>query len=140
VPPQLAIDQVPTVLRLHSGTVLQRIVGALPTAFYERALTDCPVVPKPAGTAPAARRAPQVTVYTTSTCPWCTHVKSHLRKAAVDFREVNVERDEAAARRMMAKSGQMGVPQVEIDGTMVVGFDQKRIDALLGLAGRAGQD
>ncbi len=49
------------------------------------------------------------------------------------FREVDVSRDAAAARDMVRRTGQMGVPVIEIDGRPVVGFDRRRIDSLLGL-------
>ncbi len=83
---------------------------------------------------PATEGRPhRVIVFTTPTCPWCTRAKSYLRSRGVKFREVDVARDQAAARDLMRRTGQMGVPVVEIDGKPVVGFDQARIDSLLGL-------
>jgi glutaredoxin-like YruB-family protein len=76
-------------------------------------------------------------VYTTDVCPWCTRVKSYLRQNDVQFREINVQHDASAARRMVERSGQQGVPQVDIDGRVVVGFDKGKIDALLGLSARS---
>ncbi len=78
-------------------------------------------------------RRHRVLVFTTPTCPWCTRAKSYLRSRGVRFREVDVARDPAAARDLMRRTGQMGVPVVEIDGKPVVGFDQAKIDRLLGL-------
>jgi glutaredoxin-like YruB-family protein len=74
-----------------------------------------------------------VIVYTTDVCPWCTRVKAYLRQNAIPFREINVQRDQSAARRMVERSGQQGVPQLDIDGRVVVGFDKTRIDSLLGI-------
>jgi len=76
-------------------------------------------------------------VFVTDTCPWCTKVKSYLRQNDVRYDEINVQRDESAMRKMVARSGQQGVPQIDIDGSFVVGFDKPRIDALLGLGRRA---
>lgn len=76
----------------------------------------------------------RVLVFTTPTCPWCTRAKGYLRTRGVPFREIDVTRDAAAARDLVRRTGQMGVPVIEIDGRPIVGFDQRRIDALLGLA------
>ncbi len=83
---------------------------------------------------PATEGRPhRVIVFTTPTCPWCTRAKSYLRSRGVKFREVDVARDQAAARDLVRRTGQMGVPVVEIDGRPIVGFDQGKIDSLLGL-------
>ena len=75
-----------------------------------------------------------VTVYTTPTCSWCSAVKEHLTTHGIAFEEVDVAADMNRAREMVEKSGQYGVPVVDIDGEMVIGFDRARIDALLGLS------
>ena len=77
------------------------------------------------------RKQKQVTVYTTPTCSWCTTLKTYLDQKQVRYREVNVASDGAAAESMVRKSGQQGVPQTEINGQMVVGFDKNRINQLL---------
>jgi len=73
-----------------------------------------------------------VTVYTTPTCSWCGAVKEHLRSHGIPFEEVDVAADMERAREMVEKSGQYGVPVIDIDGNIVVGFDRGRIDELLG--------
>jgi glutaredoxin 3 len=75
-----------------------------------------------------------VTVYTTPTCSWCHAVKQHLNAHSVSFEEVDVAADMVRAREMVQKSGQYGVPVVDIDGEIVVGFDRGRINTLLGIA------
>jgi glutaredoxin 3 len=75
----------------------------------------------------------RVIVFSTPTCPYCTAAKSYLRSKGVPFRDVDVSRDAAAARDMVRRTGQMGVPVVEIDGRPIVGFDRNRIDSALGL-------
>lgn len=74
-----------------------------------------------------------IRVYTTNTCPWCTKVKNYLSSNNISYEEVNVGLNRAAAMEMVNKSGQMGVPVLDIDGKIVVGFDKNRIDNLLGL-------
>lgn len=85
---------------------------------------------------PPAGRPHRVLVFTTPTCPWCTRVKSYLAQRRVPYREVDVSRDAAAAADLVRRTGQMGVPVVEIDGRPVVGFDKPKIDRLLGLSAR----
>lgn len=85
---------------------------------------------------PTGGRSHRVLVFTTPTCPWCTRVKSYLAQHRVPFREVDVSRDSSAARDLVRRTGQMGVPVVEIDGRPIVGFDRSQIDRLLGLSPR----
>ncbi|AEH49121.1 MULTISPECIES: glutaredoxin family protein [Bacillaceae] len=73
----------------------------------------------------------RVTVYTTTTCPYCVMVKNFLREQGVPFEEVNVQRDPVAARKLVETTGQIGVPQIEIDGQWVIGFDPDAIMQLL---------
>ncbi|MHB1496708.1 MAG: glutaredoxin family protein [Acidimicrobiales bacterium] len=75
----------------------------------------------------------RVIVFTTPTCPWCQRAKSYLRSKSIPFKEVDVSRDQQAARELVRRTGQMGVPVIEIDGRAVVGFDQRQVDRLLGL-------
>jgi glutaredoxin 3 len=75
-----------------------------------------------------------VTVYSTPTCSWCQAAKEHLRSHNVDFEDVDVSADMSRAREMIEKSGQYGVPVIEIDSEIIVGFDRGRIDSLLGLS------
>jgi len=130
------VGAVPTVLVVKGGAVLRKFVGAQPDGFYDWALLDH--VTRSASDGDADKKpSHSVTVYVTDTCPWCTRVKAYLRNNGVPYREINVQRDEQEARRMVQKSGQQGVPQVDIDGEMVVGFDRRRIDTLLGIKGSA---
>lgn len=72
-----------------------------------------------------------VTVYTTTTCPYCTMVKGFLSQNNIPFKEVNVENDPATMEMLVSQTGQMGVPQTEIDGKWVLGFDPTRIQEAL---------
>ena len=92
------------------------------------------VTQAPAATRPQGAKKPQrVVVFSTPTCPWCDRVKAYLRQQRIPFREVDVSRDRAAARDLVRRTGQMGVPVVEIGGKPVIGFDRAKIDRLLGL-------
>lgn len=75
----------------------------------------------------------QVKIYTTPTCVYCKMTKEFFKQNNVQYEEKNVATDAAARDEMIAKSGQMGVPVVEIDGKMIIGFDQPKLKELLGI-------
>lgn len=79
------------------------------------------------------KKQPRVIIFTTPSCGFCNTAKKYFRQQGVRFREVDVSRDEAAARDMTRRSGQQGVPVIDIGGRIVVGFDRPKIDSLLGL-------
>ncbi|MCF3943194.1 glutaredoxin family protein [Oceanobacillus alkalisoli] len=68
-----------------------------------------------------------ITVYTTTQCPYCKMVKDFLNEKDIAFKEVNVENDPAMMQKVVEQTGQMGVPQTEINGKWVLGFDPERI-------------
>lgn len=70
----------------------------------------------------------KVKVYSTPTCPYCHLVKEFLHQKNVEFEDIDVAADHDAAREMIGKSGQMGVPQIEINGKIIVGFDKPAIE------------
>ena len=72
-----------------------------------------------------------IKVYSTPTCPWCTVVKKYLTSKNVPFEDLDVSRNREAAMEMVHKSGQRGVPVIEINGNIIVGFDQATIDRLI---------
>lgn len=74
---------------------------------------------------------PKVKVYSTPTCPWCKRAKEFLKGRNVEFEDINVAENLEAAKEMVDKSGQMGVPVIEIDGEIVVGFDKEKLESLL---------
>ncbi|MBI2042403.1 MAG: thioredoxin family protein [Candidatus Nealsonbacteria bacterium] len=76
---------------------------------------------------------PKVKVFSTPTCPYCVTLKEFLKKNNIEFEDVNVAEDAAAREEMIEKSQQMGVPVVEIDGQIVIGFDKEKISQLLGI-------
>lgn len=72
-----------------------------------------------------------VKVYSTPSCPYCGMAKRYLDSKNVRYENIDVSADRAAAAEMVSKSGQRGVPVIDFDGTIVVGFDKERIDSLL---------
>jgi glutaredoxin-like YruB-family protein len=75
----------------------------------------------------------QVKVYSTNSCIWCRKAKEFFQKHNIEFEEIDVARDQNAAREMIEKSGQMGVPVIEIGDEIVVGFNREAISNLLNL-------
>ncbi|HEX9721844.1 MAG TPA: Uxx-star family glutaredoxin-like (seleno)protein [Candidatus Paceibacterota bacterium] len=76
---------------------------------------------------------PNVTIYTTPTCVYCKAAKEFFQENNVQYQERDVSRDEEAREDMMQKSSQMGVPVIDVDGSIVIGFDKKRLSELLGI-------
>lgn len=74
---------------------------------------------------------PLVRIFSTPYCPYCIALKEFLKEKGIDFEEIDVSRDEKALNEMVEKSGQLGVPVVEIDGQIVIGFDKEKISELL---------
>jgi len=74
-----------------------------------------------------------VKVYSTPTCPYCVIAKQYLKSQNVQFEDIDVSVDQAAAQEMINKSGQMGVPVLDINGTIIVGFNKAKINQALGL-------
>ncbi|MBI2013529.1 MAG: glutaredoxin family protein [Candidatus Colwellbacteria bacterium] len=72
-----------------------------------------------------------VKIYTTPSCVYCKQAKEYFQKNGVEYTEVDVVRDEAARDEMIKKSGQMGVPVIDINGQIVIGFNQKQVEKAL---------
>lgn len=73
----------------------------------------------------------KVTVYSTPTCPYCSYAKEYFTNNGIAFTDVDVSRDRASAQEMIQKSGQMGVPVIDIGGKIVVGFQPNVFEQLL---------
>lgn len=76
---------------------------------------------------------PRVIIFTTPTCTYCNMAKKYFRERGIKFKDIDVSRDMAAARDMVRRSGQQGVPVIDIGGKIVVGFDRQKIDKYLGI-------
>ncbi len=77
--------------------------------------------------------AKNVKVYSTPTCPWCIRAKQFLQENNVDFTNIDVFSDQQAVDELMQKTGQMGVPVLDIDGELIVGFNKDKIKQSLGI-------
>jgi glutaredoxin 3 len=76
-------------------------------------------------------KQPEVIVYSTKTCPYCVMAKRYLSEKGVTYTDYDVGADQKKAYEMFGKTGQMGVPVLDINGSVIVGFDRMAIDAAL---------
>lgn len=75
----------------------------------------------------------KVVIYTTPPCVYCKMAKTYFNEHNVQYEEKNVMTDIPAQEEMIKKSGQLGVPVIDIDGKIVIGFDKTKIASLLNL-------
>ena len=73
-----------------------------------------------------------ITIYTTPSCVYCKVAKEYFRKNNLEYKEINVVADETAQQEMIKKSGQMGVPVIEVNGKIIIGFNQREFEKALG--------
>ena len=73
----------------------------------------------------------KIKVYSTETCPYCHMAKDYFKEKKIEFEDINVGEDKKAAQEMIDKSGQMGVPVIDIGGKIIVGFDKEKIEEAL---------
>ena len=78
-----------------------------------------------------AKKAKNVVVYKTQSCPWCHKVMDWLKEHNITFTSLDVGENKKALDDMIKKSNQMGVPVVDIDGTIIVGFNESKLKELL---------
>lgn len=75
----------------------------------------------------------KVLIYTTQICPFCKRTKEFFKANKVKYKEIDVSNDANAVQEMIKKSGQMGVPVIDIDGEIIVGFNEPRLRKVLGI-------
>ena len=126
----LEVTTAPSLVVFGHGKVINIIKGCQTESVYQSILTGRELGTNSSG---QVEKSKQVTVYTTPSCSWCTTLKTYLDQHHIRYREVNVASDTAAAEAMVRRSGQQGVPQTDINGQMIVGFDKNRINHLLGI-------
>lgn len=73
----------------------------------------------------------KITIYTTPTCPYCHQAKDYLDDKKLEYKEIDVSQNEAGLEEMIKLSSQMGVPVIVVDGKVIVGFDQSKLDKIL---------
>lgn len=127
--PKFNITSAPALLVFENGEYKNTVKGCHHPGFFNALFENAYV----AVAADPDKPAKSVTVYSTPSCSWCNTLKTHLRKNGIRFSDIDVSRDQSAAEEMVRRSGQQGVPQTDIDGEIIVGFDKNRINTLLGI-------
>lgn len=124
------VKSVPTLMVFQGNQFEKTIKGCNDDGYYKSLFESALFSAKAASSENPQKR---VTVYSTPTCSWCTTLKTHLKKNSIIFTDIDVSKDQKAAEAMTRRSGQQGVPQTDIGGEMIVGFDKNRINSLLGI-------
>jgi glutaredoxin-like YruB-family protein len=132
VHPHFKITSAPTMIEFIGNEPKNIIKGCHESAYFRAILEDAVYFSRASESGQPQKR---VVVYSTPTCTWCNTLKSYLRQNKVRFQDIDISRDERAAKEMVSRSGQQGVPQTDISGQMIVGFDKKKINELLGING-----
>ena len=122
------ITTVPSLLLFVNGKLANVVKGCHESVFFKAVMAN---ELSDATSEGETKRIKKVTVYSTPTCSWCNTLKSWLRKNNIQYTDIDVSANEKAAQDLVRRSGQQGVPQTEIYGQIVVGFDQQRLKQLL---------
>ena len=73
----------------------------------------------------------EVKIYSTPGCPWCGKAKEFFDKNKIKYKDIDVASNPEAAKEMIEKSGQKGVPVIEVGGKVIVGFDESELKEIL---------
>lgn len=126
------VTTVPSLLIFEKDNFVNVIKGCQDSTYY-KALAENAVYQVKARESGKFQKS--VRVYSTPTCSWCNTLKSYLRKHHIVFSDIDISRDEHAAQELVRRTGQTGVPQTEIEGQIIVGFDKTKINNALGIGG-----
>lgn len=124
------VKTAPILLSFQDKKLANSYKGCNDVSFYNAIFEQDYFVAKDGEEAKPQKR---VTVYGTPSCSWCSVIKKHLDTNGIRYKYVDVSKDPKSAEAMVKKSGQQGVPQTDINGQMIVGFDKVKINNLLGI-------
>ena len=127
---EYSVKTVPTLLSFENQKLKNIYKGCSDVSYYKSLFENNLYSSKKND---EAKKQPNVTVYSTPTCSWCTRLKKYLKENNIRFKDIDVSKDAKAAEAMVKRSGQQGVPQSIIAGQVIIGFDKAKIDKLLGL-------
>jgi len=122
------IASVPSLLEFSESKLNNIYKGCQTLEYYKSVLNGTGFSASPPSERKGTKR---VTLYTTPTCTWCNTIKTYFKEHHISFTEINLASNPEKAEEMVKKSGQQGVPQTDINGQIVVGFNKNRINELL---------
>ena len=124
------ITSAPTLIEFEKDKYIKSLKGCHEPNFFQSVFENSVFV----STSKKTTEQKRVTVYSTPMCSWCTRLKNYLKANNIKFKNIDVSKDQRAAESMVKKSGKQGVPQIDISGKIIVGFDKPKINNLLGIA------
>jgi len=123
------VNSVPSLVVVNGDQVENIIKGCQTENYYDQIIHE----KKTSYTTADGKPQKRVTVYSTPTCTFCNKLKRYFNKHGIKYTDIDVSRNPQAAMEMARKSGQRGVPQTEIDGQIIVGFDTQKLSRLLNI-------
>lgn len=127
---EYGVTSAPILLSFKNGEMSNSYKGCNDVSFYDKIFAQDFYVVQAEGEERVQKR---VTVYSSPSCSWCGTLKKHLDVHGIRYQEINIASNHDAAEEMVKKSGKQGVPQTDINGQMVVGFDKVKLNSLLGI-------
>lgn len=124
-----SITTVPTLLKFENGELKNVVKGCNDSNFYKSLFAENIFSASNGNDVPQKR----VVVYSTPTCTYCNQIKKYLDQHNIKYKNIDVSKDKKAAEEMVKRSGQQGVPQTNINGQIVIGFDRLKINRLLNI-------
>ena len=128
---EYGITSVPTLMIFEDAKFVNTNKGCHNTNYYKALFSENIYSAKADNEEGKAQK--RVTVYSTPTCTYCTQIKKYFDEKGVKYKDIDVSKDQKAAEAMVKRSGQQGVPQTDIAGQIVMGFDRIKINQLLGI-------
>ncbi len=123
------VNSVPSLVIVKNNKVENIVKGCQTTNYYDQIIHERKI----SYTTNDGKPQKRVTVYSTPTCTFCNKLKKYFNKHGIKYTDIDVSRNQQAAMEMARKSGQRGVPQTEIDGQIIVGFDTAKLSRLLNI-------
>ncbi len=124
------VTAVPSLVVVNNGTVENIIKGCQTPNYFDQIIHEKKAAYASSNNGQTQKR---VIVYSTPSCPYCNKLKQYLTKHGIKFTDINVATNQQAAAEMVRKSGQRGVPQTDINGQIIIGFDTPKLSRILNI-------
>ena len=128
---EYGISSVPTLMTFENQKFINTNKGCNGVDYYKSLFSENIYSAKSEDS--EAKVQKRVVVYSTPTCTYCTQIKKYFDEKGIKYKDIDVSKDQKAAEAMVKRSGQQGVPQTDIGGQIVMGFDRIKINQLLGI-------
>lgn len=126
--PKYGITSVPSLLLFENAEFKDVAEGCHNNKHYKKFIAKTISATKAKA---EVKPAKSVVVYSTPSCSWCNSLKTWMQQNRIVYSDIDISRDDKAAQDLIKRSGHQGVPQTDIDGQIVVGFNQPLLKELL---------